>query len=120
MPYDEPLAARVRTVLKGQGSIVEKGMFGGLAYLVNRKMFAGILNKDLVVRVGPDGHEGALKEPHTRPMDFTGKPMKGYVYVGPAGTKNAAHLRKWLARGLKFAATLPESARKTARGGRRG
>jgi TfoX/Sxy family transcriptional regulator of competence genes len=120
MPYDEKLAARIRSFVKGQDAVVEKKMFGGLAYLSNGKMFAGILKEDLVVRVGPDGHADALKQPHTRPMDFTGKPMKGYVSVGPAGTKDAAHLRKWLAKGLDFAATLTASTRKAAHRGRRG
>jgi TfoX/Sxy family transcriptional regulator of competence genes len=115
MAYDEQLAARVRILLKGQRTLVEKKMFGGLAYLSNSKMFAGILNKDLVVRVEPEGHEAALKEPHTRPMDFTGRPMKGYVYVGPSGTKTAAQLRKWLTKGLNFSASLPAAKRKPVR-----
>ncbi len=112
MPYDEKLAARIRSLFKGQGTVVEKKMFGGLAYLSNGKMFAGILKKDLVVRVGPDGHADALKQPHTRPMDFTGKPMKGYIYVNPAGSARRAQLRKWLVRGLAFAASLPAAKRK--------
>ena len=90
-------------------------MFGGLAYLSKGKMFAGILKDELVVRVGPEGNARALKEPHTRPMDFTGKPMKGYIYVSPAGTKTASQLRKWLRKGLVFVASLPSAKRKSAR-----
>ena len=115
MAYDEQLAARVRTALKGQRSLVEKKMFGGLAYLSHGKMFAGILKEDLVVRVGPHGHEAALKQPHTRPMDFTGKPMKGYVYVSPRGIKTAGQLRAWLRKGLDFVITLPAAKRKPVR-----
>ena len=115
MPYDEQLATRVRTLLNGQRAIVEKKMFGGLAYLSNGKMFVGVLKSDLVVRVGPEAHDAALKKPHTRPMDFTGRPMKGYVYVSPAGTKSAAQLRVWLAWGQKFVATLPPAKRAVAR-----
>ena len=115
MAYDERLATRVRAVLKGHPALVEKPMFGGLAYLSNGKMFAGILNKDLVMRVGPKENDAALKEPHTRPMDFTGRPMKGYIYVGPDGTKTAAQLRKWLARGQTFVSSLPPAKRKAAR-----
>lgn len=111
MAYDEQLAARVRVLLKGQRALVEKRMFGGLAYLSNGKMFAGILHSDLVVRVGPDANDEALKKPHTRPMDFTGRPMKGYIYVGPDGTKSAAQLRTWLTRGLDFVLGLPEAKR---------
>jgi len=107
MAYDEQLATRVRAILKGQQGLVEKQMFGGLAYLSNGRMFAGILKNDLVVRVGPEGHDAALKEPHTRPMDFTGRPMKGYVYVNPNGTKTVAQLRKWLTKRLDFVASLP-------------
>lgn len=91
-------------------------MFGGLAYLSNGKMFAGILNNDLVVRVGAEGNDAAVQRPHTRPMDFTGRPMKGYVYVSPAGTKSAAQLRAWLARGQTFATSLPTAKRVRFRG----
>ena len=112
MPYDERLALRVRAILKGRPTLVEKTMFGGLAYMVHGKMFAGVLKNDLVVRVGPDANDQALKEPHTRPMDFTGKPMKGYVFVGPEGVKSTAQLRKWLTKGLDFAASLPPAKRK--------
>ena len=115
MAYDEHLAARARMLLKGQGALVEKKMFGGLAYLSNGKMFAGILKSELMVRVGPEGNDAALKEPHTRPMDFTGKPMKGYIFVGPSGIKTNPQLRKWLATGLAFTASLPAAKRKPAR-----
>lgn len=115
MAYDERLAIRVGAILKGKRALVEKKMFGGLAYLSNGKMFAGILKKDLVVRVGPDANDEALKRPHTRPMDFTGKAMKGYVFVSPDGVKSVAQLRKWLTRGLDFAASLPPATRKALR-----
>ena len=115
MPYDERLAARARSLLQGQRALVEKKMFGGLAYLSHGKMFAGILKSDLVVRVGTEANDHVLKEPHTRPMDFTGRPMKGYIYVGLNGTKTAAQLRKWLARGQTFVASLSPAKRKAAR-----
>lgn len=114
MAYNEQLAGRVRKLLKGRRTFVEKKMFGGLAYLLHGKMFAGILKSDLVVRVGPARHGEALKEPHTRPMNFTGRTMTGYVYVSPAGTKNAAQLQKWLARGLDCVAKLA-TVKNTAR-----
>lgn len=79
------------------------------------KMFAGILKDNLVVRVGPDGNDEALKKPHTRPMDFTGRPMKGYMYVGPDGTKHAPQLRTWLTRGLTFVSNLPVAQRTVPR-----
>lgn len=115
MAYDEQLAARVRALLKGQRALTEKKMFGGLAYMSQGKMFAGILKDNLVVRVGPEANDKALKEPHTRPMDFTGRPMKGYIYVGPGGTMTEAQLRTWLTRGLTFVSDLPVAQRTVPR-----
>jgi TfoX/Sxy family transcriptional regulator of competence genes len=83
MAFDPELAERVRTVLAGRPDITERRMFGGLAFLVDGKMFIGIRNASLMARVGPQRHEDALALPHVRPMDFTGRPMKGYVYVDP-------------------------------------
>ncbi|TKB67716.1 MAG: TfoX/Sxy family protein [Nitrospira sp.] len=114
MAYDEKLSNRVRAILKDQSALVEKKMFGGLAYMSQGKMFAGILNSDLVVRVGPHANDNALKEPHTRPMDFTGRPMNGYIYVSPDGVKTPTQLRKWLMRGQKFVARLPPAKRALA------
>jgi TfoX/Sxy family transcriptional regulator of competence genes len=114
MAYDEKLSNRVRAILKDQSAFVEKKMFGGLAYMSQGKMFAGILNSDLVVRVGPEANEAVLKGLHTRPMDFTGKPMKGYIYVSPNGIKTAVQLRKWLTKGQRFVASLPPAKRKVA------
>ena len=78
-------------------------------------MFAGIQESDLVVRVVPDANDEALKKPHTRSMDFTGRPMMGYIYVSPDGTKRAAQLRTWLTRGLEFVSDLPVAKRKVRR-----
>lgn len=115
MAYDEQLATRIRATLKGRRALTEKKMFGGLAYLSHGKMFAGILKDELVVRVGPEGNDAALREPHTRPMDFTGRPMKGYIFVGPGGMKADPQLRTWLRKGLDFVASLPPVERKPAR-----
>lgn len=70
-------------------------------------MCAGVIDDMIVIRVGPDEYEKALSEPHTRPMDFTGKPMKGYVYVEPAGYRSEKDLKKWIERGVRFVKTLP-------------
>jgi TfoX/Sxy family transcriptional regulator of competence genes len=117
MSYSEPLAARIRQVLAGVSGVTEKKMFGGLAFLRDGSMFCGITQEDLMVRVGPDLHEQALAEPHVRPMDFTGRPMKGYVYVDPEGYRSNRQLEKWVRRGADFVATLPAkkpAARKKA------
>ncbi len=115
MAYDERLANRVHSLLKGRQVLAEKPMFGGLAYLSNGKMFAGILKDELVVRVGPEANDTALQAPHTRPMDFTGKSMKGYIYVEPDGVKTDQQLRAWLTKGLDFIASLPPAKRKPKR-----
>ena len=77
MAYNKELAARVRTALVDSSAITEKKMFGGLSFLLGGKMCCGVIDDNLVVRVGPDGYEDALAQPNARPMDFTGRPMAG-------------------------------------------
>jgi TfoX/Sxy family transcriptional regulator of competence genes len=107
MPYDERLASRVRTALAGRDHITEKKMFGGLAFLQRGHMFVGISGDKLMARVGKDHHADALARAHVVPMDFTGKPMAGYVYVLADGLKADKDLRFWLDRCHTFAAALP-------------
>jgi TfoX/Sxy family transcriptional regulator of competence genes len=101
MAFDEPLAKRVRTCLGSRANISEKHMFGGLAFMLDGKLVCGILGEDLMVRVGTEAHEACLALHHARPMAFTGKPMKGYVFVAPPGLRTAKALRRWLQRGLE-------------------
>ena len=101
MAFSERLAKRVRAHVS-RTEISEKKMFGGLAFLRNGKMFCGIVGDDLMVRVGPDRHEECLALSHVRPMDFTGKPMKGYVFVAPPGIRTAKALGRWIDMGLEF------------------
>lgn len=120
MAYDEGLAERIREVLDDEKGVTEKKMFGGIAFLLEGKMFVGIAKDDLMVRVGPERYQASLKQPHVRPMDFTGKPMLGYVFVAPAGVSEENELTRWVRLGATFAATLPEKtkpprARKTRR-----
>jgi hypothetical protein len=82
-------------------------MFGGLAFMVNGHMCCGIVDKNFVVRVGPEQYEASLAEPHARPMDFTGRPMRGFVYVDPEGYRSTRDLKVWIQRGLHFVLTLP-------------
>jgi TfoX/Sxy family transcriptional regulator of competence genes len=107
MAFDEQLADRIRAVTRARSDIEERKMFGGLAFLVRGHMCCGIVGSDLMVRVGPDGFEDALAEAHVRPMDFTGRPSKGMVYVAPPGIRTASALRKWIERGIRFSETLP-------------
>ncbi len=117
MAYDEALAQRIRHILGVRTGIMEKKMFGGLAFLLDSRMFCGIVKNDLMVRVGPDRYEQALAEPHARPMDFTGRPLAGMVYVDAKGYRSDAALAKWVERGVRFVATLPaeDSASKSRR-----
>ena len=112
MSYDEKLAARIRRVLPPSSSITEKKMFGGVAFLIDGKMFVGVAGNDLMVRVGAEAHAAALAKKHVRPMDFTGRPLTGYVFVGVAGTRTARALSAWVRESLRFVATLPAKAPK--------
>jgi len=120
MSYDEKLADRIRRALGPRDDVEERKMFGGLAFLRSRRMFCGISKDDLMVRVGPERYQAALEKPHVRPMDFTGRPMKGYVYVAPDGRRTDAALRAWVNLSASFVDTLPPGrARKTVRGTKR-
>lgn len=124
MAYDESLAARVRQILEGRTGVEERKMFGGLAFLLGGRMFCGIVKEELMVRVGPERHAEALALPHARPMDFTGRPMTGMVYVAAAGLRGPA-LDRWVERGIEGLTTTPVSRPKRrrrasgAKGGRR-
>src|SRR5262245_60586838 len=115
MSYDEALADRIRGVVSKRPGITERAMFGGVAFMLNGNMFVGIVKDDLMVRVGPDLHDASLREPHVRPMDFTGRPMVGYVFVAPAGVDTDASLARWVDRGAEFVATLPAKAKPAAK-----
>ena len=81
MAYDEGLAQRVREALSDRRGLSEKKMFGGLCFLVNGNMACGIVRDELMVRIGPAAYDHALAEPEAREMDFTGRALKGFVYV---------------------------------------
>jgi TfoX/Sxy family transcriptional regulator of competence genes len=107
MAYDEDLAMRVREQLADQDAITEKEMFGGLAFLLAGNMSVGIRGSELMVRVGPEGAEDALGQPHARPFDMTGRPMKGWILVAEEGIASERGLAAWVARGVGFARSLP-------------
>ena len=108
MPYDEGLAERIREVLHDRREIVEKRMFGGIAFLLQGHMVVGIVSDNLMCRVGPDRYERALTRPFARPMDFTGKPLRGFVYVAGPGFASDADLDAWVALGLTGARNHPK------------
>lgn len=113
MAYDEKLGTRIREVLGPSAD--EKKMFGGLAFMLRGHMVCGVVDRDLMVRVGADGYEEALSRPHARPMDFTGRPLTGMVYVGAEGIRTKRQLTAWVDRGQRFVATLPDKKKAPTR-----
>src|SRR5262249_44971072 len=105
MAFDEKLAARIRSVLKERKDVVEKQMFGGEAFMVRGHMSCGVVGSSLMVRVDVEQECEYLKEPSVRPMDFTGRPMRGFLFVDPAGIATSASLAKWVDRAIACAET---------------
>ena len=107
MAYDEGLAQRVREVLGDLPGLVEKKMFGGVGFMVRGNMACGVNKNDLIVRVGPEGYEEALSQPHAREFDLTGRAMTGWVAVAPEGYEDDEALKGWVQQGVDFALSLP-------------
>lgn len=107
MAYNEFLAMRLRDALARERSIEEDQMFGGAGFLLHGDILVGVREDSLIVRVGPDGYEDVLLEPHVGEFDVTGRPMKGWVLVGPGGIGHHDELRGWIERATKFGGTLP-------------
>ncbi len=107
MAYDETLADRVREALAPRAALSERRMFGGVAFMLDGNMAVGLIGDDLMVRLDPADAERALAEPHVRPMDFTGRPAKNMVFVGPEATATDEALGAWVDAGADFAASLP-------------
>ena len=107
MAYDEGLAERVREIVHGRPAITERKMFGGLAFMAGGHVFVGILGERLMVRLPLEAYAQALLLPHVREMDFTGRPMKGYVFVEPDGYASDEALLEWVSGSHRFAAGLP-------------
>ncbi|MEZ5974512.1 MAG: TfoX/Sxy family protein [Planctomycetota bacterium] len=117
MAFDPKFAERIRRALDGV-AFEEKRMFGGIAFLHQGHMFVGVTEDRLMLRLGPDRAEVALKRKHVAPMDFTGKPMKGYVFVAREGLGTAAQLRGWMEQALAFVGELPPKPAKPKKSGR--
>ena len=107
MPYDEGVAERLREQYAGYPEVVERKMFGGIAFMVYGHMSCGVDNDRILVRVGPEQYEEALAQPHASVMDFTGKPLKGFVYVAPEGFESDKDLKFWITMSLNFVTALP-------------
>jgi hypothetical protein len=107
MAYDESLAARIRSRIGEHPALTEKQMFGGIAFLIEGNMAVGVNGPDLMVRVGKDAHDEAVARPGARTMDFTGRPMAGWITVEPVGVADDDDLTAWIEQGVSFAESLP-------------
>lgn len=107
MAFDDKLAARIRKRLGKRAGILEKRMFGGIAFLLNGNMCCGVHGTEMIVRLDPEETDKALSERHTRLFDLTGRPMKGWILVEPKGLATDAQLGKWVVVAVKYAASLP-------------
>ena len=112
MAFDEKLADRIRRALADRRDVEEKKMFGGLTFMVGGHMCVGIVDRDLMARIGPDASQEALARPHVREMDFTGRALKGMVYVASAGVRSEAALMRWIDQGVEFVSSLPPKKKK--------
>jgi len=112
MAYDETLAQRIRLLIKNGHGFSERKMFGGIAFLHAGRMCCGVLDSNLVARLSAEECTEALKRPQVRPMDFTGKPLKGFLYVGPTALRSETALRSWVDQCVTFVKTLPAKSAK--------
>jgi len=102
MAFNEKLADRVREQLSELKRVEEKKMMGGLTFMVNGKMCVGVLQDDLMARIAPEEYESSLEKKGCREMNFTGKPMKGFVFISPEGTSRTKDLQGWIDMALTF------------------
>ncbi len=112
MAYDEGLAERLGDYFDGHEELVVKKMFGGLCFMVANHMCCGVINDTLMARVGPNNYDEYLQKPHAKEMDFTGKPMKGMIYVDPLGIQEDADLEWWAETCVNFVRSLPPKSPK--------
>jgi TfoX/Sxy family transcriptional regulator of competence genes len=105
--FDQVLAERVRAVLARGRAVDARRMFGGIAFMVGGHMVCGVVGQDLMLRLGSDAAAQALREPHVRPMDFTGRPTRGAVFVSAEGLREDRDLERWIGAAAAFVAMLP-------------
>jgi hypothetical protein len=111
MSYDRGLAERLETAFAKRAGMSQKKMFGGIGWLLNGNMVAGVHKDFLIVRVGDAEAVTLLRDKHVKPMDITGKPMKGWLMVSPEGYEEDADLKRYASAALAFVKTLPEKTR---------
>ena len=107
MPYDKKLDARIRSTTDWWKGVASRKMFGGVCHLIHGNMVAGVWKEFLILRLGEDAADFARELPRVRAFDITGRPMKGWVMIEPAGVRSSARLQKWLEQARSFVETLP-------------
>jgi TfoX/Sxy family transcriptional regulator of competence genes len=107
MAFNEALAGRIRQRLARRKNVEERKMFGGIGFLLNGNLLVGVWKDSLIARLGPDEGEEALREPHVRVFDITGRPMRNWVLVEPEGVEDDEQLSAWIQRAVKFVGALP-------------
>lgn len=107
MAYSEELAQRIRDEIGDHPGLVEKQMFGGIAFMIQGNMSVGVAGDELMVRVGKENGEAALAESHVRPFDLSGRPMAGWVLVAPEAIDSEDGLARWVDTGIAYAESLP-------------
>ena len=112
MAYSEKLAGRIREKLKSLQNIEEKPMMGGLTFMVNDKMCVGIIKDEMMCRIDPNFHKTAMEKTGCRTMDFTKRPMKGYVMVDDTGMKTKKEFDYWINLSLEFNSKAKSSKKK--------
>jgi len=110
--YDEKLSARVRTSIEGKGRIEERMAFGGLTFMLDGKMCVGVEKTRLMVRIDPAKHDALIARPGAGPMDFTGRPMRGFLWVDARGLPNSGTLDFWVNESVAFVRTVPARTKK--------
>ena len=108
MPFDPNLLERCRKILKDNSSLIEKKMFGGVAFMLRGNMACGLMSDGgFMVRVHPDRTEEMKARPHARVMEQGGRTMRGFILITAAGVADDDALADWIDQGLAYAATLP-------------
>jgi len=108
MPFNEALAERIRDAFARKKGVGEKTLFGCACFLLGGNVLVGVWKDSLIARVGPDEGEAALREPHLRAFDITGRPMRSWVTVAPEGVEDDDQLKAWIEQASKFVRTLPK------------
>ncbi|MGE0525480.1 MAG: TfoX/Sxy family protein [Parachlamydiales bacterium] len=114
MAFDAELADRIRKIFEAKKmAVTERKMFGGLSFLLRDKMCCGVLGSKLAARIGPDQYEKALRTPGVKPMDFTGRSLKGFVYVEAKAIKNDKNLNHWVEVSADYVSKLRKTKKRS-------